>query len=134
MQSELGIISIPFVTKLKAILSLSFIIKGVVITLLMLYGLTYQGYFITTPRIRPILKSHHSNMYGDYFAYETIKQNASIVIIVLSAKEKYARRKAIRETWWKDCQKYDQVTSSLATLGAYCSLQFAHKSRDGKSI
>ena len=106
------VLPMSFVTKLKAILSVSFITKTVAIMALMLYGLTYQGYFIKSPQFRPVPKTHHGNMYSDYFTSNATKKNSSILIIVLSAIQKYDRRKAIRETWWKDCQKHEKVSNS----------------------
>ena len=103
------VVTMSFVTKLKALFSISFITTTVAIIVLMVYGLTYQGYFITSSPSRPAPKAHHGNMYSNYFAYNFTKKNASILIIVLSAIEKYERRKAIRETWWKDCQRHEKV-------------------------
>ena len=106
---EMTLVAIPFVTKLKAVLSVTFIAKCVAILMLVVYGLTYQGYFIDFPQIRPVPKTHSISLYGDYFKSEIVRKNASFVIIVLSAIEKYQRRDAIRETWWKDCQKHQKV-------------------------
>ena len=102
-------VPIPFVTKLKAVLWISFIAKCFAIILLMVYGFTYHGYISNVPPVRPIPKTLHTNMYSDHFPMQTVKRNASIVVIVLSATEKYERRNAIRETWWKDCHRHEEV-------------------------
>ena len=108
---KMKLFAVTFLAKLKALLLLSSITTGIIIIFFMEHGLSYQGYL----PIRLVLKSRQSNMYGDYFAYETSKRDASILIIVLSATVKYERREGIRKTWWKDCQKYDQVTNCLTS-------------------
>ena len=101
-----------FVTKLQAILLIFVITNAIGIMLLMVFDLTNQEYFIKFPQLWPVLKTHHGNMYSHYFTSKVTKQNANILIIVLSAMQKYERRKVIRETWWKDCQKHEEVSNS----------------------
>jgi len=102
-------VAIPFITNLKAVLWISFIAKSIAIILFMIYGVTYLGFITNVPLVRPMPQTIHKSMYSDYFPMQTVKKNASIVVIVLSATEKYERRNAIRETWWKDCHRHEQI-------------------------
>ena len=109
---EVEVVTMSFVTKLKAILLILVITNTIGIMLLMENGLTNKEYFIKFPQFRPVPKTHPGNMYSDYFTSKVTKQNVNILIIVLSAIQKYERRKVIRETWWKDCQKHEKVSNS----------------------
>lgn len=109
MLNGMKLVAWPFLTKLKTVLSIAFVTKCAAIMVLIVYGLTHQGFINNLQRIKPVPKAPPGILYSDYFAPDIVKKNASIVIIVLSAIEKYQRREAVRNSWLKDCKKHTQV-------------------------
>ena len=108
-----------FVNNLKSGLAFVFMMKCIAITMLAFYNVKFQSHFVEVsgkiPRPKPVgLLLEHSErgfkkqgpdiLYSDLFTEPRIKQNVTLLIVVLSAIEKFERREMIRRTWWKQCR------------------------------
>ena len=117
-----------FVNNLKSGLAFVFMMKCIAITLLTFYNVKFQSHFVELsgkiPRPKPVglLLEHVEKgvnkqgpgiLYSDLFSEPRIKQNVTLLIVVLSAIDKFERREMIRRTWWKQCKTGTEVGSFL---------------------